>query len=230
MYRILVIDDDIELCKLIKETMLSENIKSDICYSGEEGISFLEKNEYQLIILDIMLPAMDGFETLGNIRSLSNIPVLMLTSKADNISKVQGLRSGADDYLTKPFDLDELIARVLALIRRYTRLNYNNEKKSNLEFEGLKVDLESHLIETYAGKIELPPKEFDILVLLAENQGKILTKKKIYENVWGEEYIYDDSNIMAIISRLRKKIEPRSEEPKYIQTIKGVGYRFSKEV
>ena len=177
-----------------------------------------------------MMPGMDGFETLAQIRQESALPILMLTSKNDSVSKVRGLRAGADDYLTKPFDIGELIARILSLIRRYTRFNQLEEASRQLDYDGLSIDLDNHTVTSAHGTFELPPKEFDVLLLLAKHQGKILTKKQIYEEVWGEEYCYDDSNIMAIISRLRKKIEENPGAAKYIQTIKGIGYRFNKEV
>ena len=230
MNKILIIDDDTELCALIKQSVLIENIEADYCHSGKEGLIKLKENEYQLVILDVMMPGMDGFETLEQIREESRLPVLMFTSKNDNISKVRGLRAGADDYLTKPFDMDELIARIVSLIRRYTRFNRKEEEPNVLTFDGLVIDLDSRSIATGNGTFELPPKEFDLLLFCAENQGKILTKQRIYEEVWGEEYFYDDSNIMAIISRLRKKLEEDSGNPRYIQTVKGIGYRFNKEV
>ena len=230
MNKILIIDDDKELCALIKQSVLIENIEADYCHSGKEGLIKLKENEYQLVILDVMMPGMDGFETLEQIREESRLPVLMFTSKNDNISKVRGLRAGADDYLTKPFDMDELIARIVSLIRRYTRFNRKEEEPNVLAFDGLVIDLDSRSITTGNGTFELPPKEFDLLLFCAENQGKILTKQRIYEEVWGEEYFYDDSNIMAIISRLRKKLEEDSGNPRYIQTVKGIGYRFNKEV
>ncbi|MDE7444393.1 MAG: response regulator transcription factor [Lachnospiraceae bacterium] len=230
MNKILIIDDDKELCALIKQSVLIENIEADYCHSGKEGLIKLKENEYQLVILDVMMPGMDGFETLEQIREESRLPVLMFTSKNDNISKVRGLRAGADDYLTKPFDMDELIARIVSLIRRYTRFNRKEEEPNVLTFDGLVIDLDSRSITTGNGTFELPPKEFDLLLFCAENQGKILTKQRIYEEVWGEEYFYDDSNIMAIISRLRKKLEEDSGNPRYIQTVKGIGYRFNKEV
>lgn len=154
----------------------------------------------------------------------------MLTSKNDSMSKVQGLRSGADDYLTKPFDMEELIARIISLIRRYTRFNPSANYSYPLTYKGLTIDFDSRSVITKNGTFELPPKEFDLLLFCAKHQGKILTKQQIYEEVWGEPYIYDDSNIMAIISRLRKKIEPDPGTPLYIQTVKGLGYRFNKEV
>lgn len=230
MHRILIIDDDKELCLLIKKSVLSENIAADFCYSGKDGLRLLKERAYQLVILDVMMPGMDGFETLAQIRQESALPILMLTSKNDSVSKVRGLRAGADDYLTKPFDIGELIARILSLIRRYTRFNQPEEASRQLDYDGLSIDLDNHTVTSAHGTFALPPKEFDVLLLLAKHQGKILTKKQIYEEVWGEEYCYDDSNIMAIISRLRKKLEENPSHPKYIQTIKGIGYRFSKEV
>ena len=230
MNNILIIDDDKELCTLIKRSILSEDIEADFCITGKEGLKQLKEKTYQLVILDVMMPGMDGFETLEQIRTESSLPILMFTSKNDSASKVRGLRAGADDYLTKPFDMDELIARIVSLIRRYTRFNGQDLTTQQLHFDGLDIDLESRSIVTINGTFELPPKEFDLLLFFAKNQGKILTKQRIYEEVWGEEYCYDDSNIMAIISRLRKKLEENSGSPKYIQTIKGVGYHFNKEV
>jgi DNA-binding response OmpR family regulator len=182
------------------------------------------------VVLDVMMPGMDGFETLEEIRKENSLPILMFTSKNDSISKVRGLRAGADDYLTKPFDMDELIARIASLIRRYTRFNQQAGAIQKLNFDGLQIDLENRSVTTSNGTFELPPKEFDLLLYCAKHQGKILTKQQIYEEVWGEEYFYDDSNIMAIISRLRKKLEVNPSSPKYIQTVKGIGYRFNKEV
>ena len=230
MNKVLIIDDDKELCALIKRSVLSEDIEADFCNTGKEGLQKLKEREYQLVILDVMMPGMDGFETLEEIRKESSLPILMFTSKNDSASKVRGLRAGADDYLTKPFDMDELIARIVSLIRRYTRFNQQDGISQQLEFDGLKIDIENRSVTTENGTFELPPKEFDLLLYCAKNQGKILTKQQIYEEVWREEYFYDDSNIMAIISRLRKKLEVNPGSPKYIQTIKGIGYRFNKEV
>ena len=229
MKKILIIDDDRELCALLQKGVKMESIEADVVYSGHDGLTAINQNDYLLIVLDVMMPGIDGFETLTKIRESSGIPVLMLTSKNDSNSKVRGLRAGADDYLTKPFDMDEFIARVLSLIRRYTRLNAVREQKK-LEYEGLTIDLDNRTAIVHGQPIELPPKEFDILLYCAQNQGRILTKQQIYEEVWKEPYVYDDGNIMALISKLRKKIEPDPGTPTYIQTVKGIGYRFNREV
>lgn len=178
MNQILVIDDDKELCALIKRSVLMENIEADCCYSGLSGLEQLEKKPYQLVILDVMMPGSDGFETLEQIRKESNLPVLMFTAKDDSASKVRGLRAGADDYLTKPFDLDELIARILSLIRRYTRFNQADDMAQQLEFDGLKIDMDTRSITTVNGTFELPPKEFDLLLVLAKKSGKNPHKAK----------------------------------------------------
>ena len=230
MNKTLMIDDDKELCKIIAKSIQAENMEADYCYSGIDGLDRIKKFDYQLVILDVMMRGMDGFETLDQIRKDYSVPVLMLTAKDDNVSKVKGLRSGADDYLTKPLNMEELIARVISLIRRYTLLNNVEQQTEILSFGELSVDTGNRTVTSENGIFELPPKEYDILLYLIRNQGRILTKQQIYEHVWGENYVYDDSNIMAVISRLRKKIESSSGGLKYIQTIKGIGYRFNREV
>ncbi len=230
MHNILVIDDDKELCTLIKTYVLQENLNADCCHLGADGLKKLQEAHYQLVILDVMLPEHDGFEILEKIREKSTLPILMLTAKDDPISKIRGLRAGADDYLTKPFAMEELIARIISLIRRSIHFNQLETPSKTIVFDGLSIDTENRLVISVNGALELPPKEFDLLLYLAQHQGKILTKQQIYEAVWKEPYVYDDSNIMAIISRIRKKIEANPSAPNYIQTIKGIGYRFNKEV
>ena len=165
MNKILIIDDDRELCALIKRSVQSEHIEADFCNTGKEGLQKLKEQEYQLVVLDVMMPGMDGFETLEEIRKENSLPILMFTSKNDSASKVRGLRAGADDYLTKPFDMDELIARIASLIRRYTRFNQQIGAAQKLDFDGLQIDLENRSVTTANGTIELPPKEFDPPVL-----------------------------------------------------------------
>lgn len=229
--RVLIIDDDMGLCQILKKCVEKENIAAELAYTGTNGLKLALQGNYQLIVLDVMLPEMDGFHILERIRSVSAVPVLMLTAKTASTDKVYGLRSGADDYLTKPFDVKEFIARVLSLIRRYTTLNTSaSEEPHRLSFQKLTIDLDTRIVHVGDGQVELHVKEFNILCYLARNQGRILTKQQIYEEIWQEPYAYDDNNIMGYISKLRKQIEPDPNNPTYIQTVKGVGYRFSREV
>ena len=232
MNKVLIIDDDKELCTLMKKCVEQEKLTAVVAGGGIEGLHILEenKNTCSLIILDIMMPDLDGFQVLQQIRQTSNVPVLMLTAKSDEEDKVSGLRMGADDYLTKPFSINELMARVNSLIRRYTLLNPTSSTETDcMVFQGMTIDNLNRLVFMNDVQVELTGKEFDLLSFLAANKGKIFTKKQIYTHVWEEEYAFDDSNIMSFISKLRKKIEPDPEHPFYILTVRGVGYRFNRE-
>ena len=232
MKSVLIIDDDKELCALMKKCVAHENLMPLMAYSGLEGLRAADewKESLSLVILDVMLPDMDGFLVLQKLREVSNVPVLMLTAKNDEEDKVFGLRLGADDYLTKPFGLNELMARVNSLIRRYTTFNPAAEMQAEcLTLAGMVIDKANRVATVQDVPVELTSKEFDLLVFLAANKGRVFTKKQIYRQVWQDDYAFDDSNIMSFISKLRKKIEPDPEQPFYIQTVRGVGYRFNKE-
>ena len=234
MKQVLIIDDDKELCALMKKCIEQENLSAVTAYSGIEGLQIIKENQnnngFSLIILDVMMPYMDGFQVLKKIREVSNIPVLMLTAKSNEEDKVLGLRLGADDYLTKPFSINELTARVHSLIRRYTTLNPAfSEETDCICLKDMTIDRGNRSVTVRGALVELTGKEFDLLVFLASNKGRIFTKKQIYTQVWEDEYAFDDSNIMSFISKLRKKIEPDPEQPFYVLTVRGVGYRFNKE-
>ena len=232
MNKILIIDDDIELCALIKKCLEKENALVSIANSGTVGIeeAIKKENGFTLIILDVMLPDVDGFQILQEIRKVNNIPVLMLTARDDEEDKIFGLRLGADDYLTKPFSINELMARVNSLIRRYTTLNpVTGNEAATMLLKDMVIDKVNRTVTVQNIPVELTGKEFDLLLVLASNKGRVFTKKQLYTQVWTEEYDFDDKNIMAFISKLRKKIEPNPEQPFYIQTVRGVGYRFNKE-
>lgn len=232
MNGVLIIDDDKELCVLMKKCIEQENLTTLVAHDGLEGLRMLSefKNSCSLIILDVMMPGMDGFQVLQKIREKSNVPVLMLTAKSDEDDKVFGLQLGADDYLSKPFSIKELMARVNSLIRRYTTLNpVTGIEEATMLLKDMVIDKVNRLVTARNLPIELTGKEFDLLLFLASNKGRVFTKKQIYTHVWAEEYAFDDSNIMSFISKLRKKIEPNPEQPFYIQTVRGVGYRFNKE-
>ena len=231
MNKVLIIDDDKELCALMKKCIEQEKLSAVTVYNGIEGVRLIDENKdsYSLIILDVMLPDIDGFQILQKIRDTSNIPVLMLTAKSSEEDKVFGLRLGADDYLTKPFGINELLARVNSLIRRYTTLNPFTADIDSISLKDMVIDKLNRTVTVKDSPVLLTGKEFDVLLFLASNKGRVITKKQIYSQVWEEEYAFDDSNIMSFISKLRKKIEPDPDHPFYILTVRGVGYRFSKE-
>ena len=231
MNKVLIIDDDKELCALMKKCIEQEKLSAVTVYNGIEGVRLIDENKdsYSIIILDVMLPDIDGFQILKKIRDTSNIPVLMLTAKSSEEDKVFGLRLGADDYLTKPFGINELLARVNSLIRRYTTLNPFTADIDSISLKDMVIDKLNRTVTVKDIPVLLTGKEFDLLLFLASNKGRVFTKKQIYSQVWEEEYAFDDSNIMSFISKLRKKIEPDPDHPFYILTVRGVGYRFNKE-
>ena len=231
MNKVLIIDDDKELCARMKKCIEQEKLSAVTVYNGIEGVRLIDENKdsYSLIILDVMLPDIDGFQILQKIRDTSNIPVLMLTAKSSEEDKVFGLRLGADDYLTKPFGINELLARVNSLIRRYTTLNPFTADIDSISLKDMVIDKLNRTVTVKDIPVLLTGKEFDLLLFLASNKGRVFTKKQIYSQVWEEEYAFDDSNIMSFISKLRKKIEPDPDHPFYILTVRGVGYRFNKE-
>lgn len=227
---ILVIDDDLDLCRLLKNNLEMEGYCVSICHDGVIGLREVQSTEYKLVVLDIMLPLMNGYDVLRKIREVSCVPVLMLTAKDSEGDKVSGLRMGADDYLTKPFSNSEFLARVSALLRRYTIFNSPGVLDNCITAGNLAIDISKREVQKGQRVIELTAKEFDLLLFFARNKGQVFTKKQIYHAVWNEEYAFDDNNIMVHIRRLRRKIEDNPNEPKYIVTVWGVGYKFGGEV
>ncbi|HBL50764.1 MAG TPA: DNA-binding response regulator [Firmicutes bacterium] len=228
--KILIIDDDRDLCALLKKNLETEGYQVNVCHDGETGLTEAIAVTYQLIVLDIMLPKRSGFDVLTGIRKSSHVPVLMLTAKDSEADKVSGLRMGADDYITKPFSSSEFLARAASLLRRYTVFASNGEQqKQIIDIGKLHIDPAKREVCRGGTVVGLTAKEFDLLYFLAENQGKVFTKKQIYRAVWKDEYAFDDNNIMVHIRRLRKKIEPDPDTPVYILTVWGVGYKLGGE-
>ena len=229
--KILVADDESRMRKLVKDFLLKSNFEVLEAEDGSQALDlFYATKDIALIILDVMMPDMNGFQVLQKIREKNNVPVLMLTAKSDEEDKVSGLRLGADDYLTKPFGINELMARVNSLIRRYTTLNpVTGNEAATMLLKDMVIDKINRTVTVQNLPVDLTGKEFDLLLFLASNKGRVFTKKQLYTQVWTEEYDFDDNNLMAFISKLRKKIEPNPEQPFYIQTVRGVGYRFNKE-
>ena len=226
MYNILVVDDDKEIVKAIEIYLGKENYNIFKAYDGEQALKVIDKNEIHLAILDVMMPNKDGLETLEEIRKNRNIPVIILSAKSEDIDKINGLNIGADDYVTKPFNTIELIARVNALIRRYTRLGAIEEKQGVIKNGELSIDDELKKVTVDGQEIKLTPTEYNILKFLTENKGKVFSIEEIYKNVWDGEY-YAAENIIAVhIRHIREKIEINPKEPKYLKVIWGVGYKM----
>ena len=230
--RILLAEDDRMLNRALCYQLENLDFQVDSCLDGEDALFYGEQNIYDVILLDRMLPGMEGTEILTALRAKGiSTPIIMITALGTLSDKVKGLDLGADDYLTKPFGINELMARVNSLIRRYTTLNpVAGSEAATMLLKDMVIDKVNRTVTLQNLPVELTGKEFDLLVFLASNKGRVFTKKQIYTQVWAEEYAFDDSNIMSFISKLRKKIEPNPEQPFYIQTVRGVGYRFNKEV
>lgn len=227
MYNILVCDDDKEIVKAIEIYLTKEGYKIYKAYNGEECLNKLEKNEIHLIILDIMMPVKDGIETLKEIREKETIPVIMLSAKSEDEDKINGLNLGADDYITKPFNHLELIARVNSGIRRYTKLGSVDSNDKNIYSSGeLIIDDNLKKVSVEGKEVKLTPTEFNILKFLTKNKGKVYSIEQIYENVWNDEP-YSAENIIAVhIRHIREKIEINPKDPKFLKVIWGVGYKI----
>lgn len=226
-YKLLIIEDDIDIAIMVKEYLRKEGYEILICNTGEEGLDILKNKEMDLVLLDVMMPGIDGYETLSKIRSFSELPVIMITARGHQLDKVIGFKKGCDDYIVKPFDLVELNLRILAILRRVKVVE--TLKTSQIKYKDLIIDKEEYKITKNDVEIKLTKKEFDILLLLMENQGKVYTTEIIYNLIWKEEYIENDNSVIAHIRNLRDKIGDKVKDSKYIKTIWGVGYKVEKE-
>lgn len=227
MYNVLVVDDDKEIVNAIDIYLSKEGYNILKAYNGKEALEIVKHNEIHLIIVDIMMPKMDGIEFTDNIRKDKSIPIIMLSAKSEDYDKVLGLDKGADDYITKPFNPIELIARVNSQIRRYTKLgSITIENDENVYKTGeLQIDDSTKKVIVDGKEIKLTPTEYNILLFLTKNKGKVFSIEEIYENVWDEE-CYGAENIIAVhIRHIREKIEINPKDPKYLKVIWGVGYK-----
>jgi len=228
--KILIVDDEKEIAELIEIHLLNEGYLVTKAGSGEEALQYLSEEDIQLVILDIMMPGIDGLEVCRRIRRDKNIPILMLSAKSQDMDKILGLSTGADDYLTKPFNVLELLARVKSQLRRYLYLNPQNQKKSDdvIEIRGLVIDKKSHRVAVYDREVNLTPTEFEILSLLAGNRGRVFSAEEIFEKVWQENYFESNNTVMVHIRKIREKMEDDPGNPLFIKTVWGVGYKFEK--
>lgn len=224
---ILVVDDDKDIRELVAIYMQTEEFYVDKACDGEEALKLIEEKDYHLVILDIMMPKIDGVQLLIEIRKKYSMPVIFLTAKSEEIDMIKGLTLGADDYITKPFSSMELIARAKAQLRRYTV--FNNSEKSNIVIGDLVLDTETRKVTVLGKKVFLTPTEYKILELLCKNRNVVFSVEQIYERVWENKYAVGDTSIMVHITKLRQKIESDPKNPQYLKTVWGMGYKIWKK-
>lgn len=227
MSKILIVEDEEVIADLEKDYLELSGFEVEISNNGKEGLSKALKGDYSLIILDLMLPEMDGFEVCKKIREERNLPIIMVSAKKDDIDKIRGLGLGADDYITKPFSPSELVARVKAHLNRYDRLVGSSQKKNDIiEIRGLQIDKTARRVWVDNEEKAFTTKEFDLLTFLAENPNHVYSKEELFREIWDMDSIGDIATVTVHIKKIREKIEYDSANPQYIETIWGVGYRF----
>jgi len=227
MKKILVIEDEHSISDIIKFNLKKEGYEVETAYDGGDGLNKALTCGADLILLDIMLPVMDGFEVCKKVREKSAVPILMLTAKEEEVDKVLGLELGADDYITKPFGMRELIARIRANIRRTEQMQPNEDVPADVkEFGALKIDMNRYEVSKNLDVLDLTLREFELLKYLAEREGKVFSREQLLEEVWGYEYYGDIRTVDVTVRRLREKLEDDPADPKYIMTKRGIGYYF----
>lgn len=225
--RVLVVDDEKLIVKGIRFSLEQDGMEVDCAYDGEEALNMAKETSYDMILLDVMLPKMDGFEVCQAIREFSNMPIVMLTAKGDDMDKILGLEYGADDYITKPFNILEVKARIKAIMRRTSGpATKAQENPSVIEKKDLKLDIDSRRLFILGKEINLTAKEFDLLEHLVRNENKVYSRETLLETVWGADYPGDARTVDVHVRRLREKIEANPSEPKYVHTKWGVGYYY----
>lgn len=227
-YHILVVDDEKLIVKGIKFSLEQDGMQVDVAYDGEEALNLIKNGEYDLIVLDVMLPKMDGLEVCQQTRGFSQVPVIMVTAKGEDMDKIMGLEYGADDYITKPFNILELKARIKAILRRSVKkVLPKEEKKNGLKIRDLDLEYDSRRVFINGKEANLTAKEFDLLELLMQNPGKVYSRENLLDLIWGYDYPGDVRTVDVHVRRLREKIESNPSEPHYIFTKWGVGYYFN---
>lgn len=227
MSKVLIIEDDVAIAELEKDYLELSGFEVMIEETGDGGLKTALEEEINLVVLDLMLPNIDGFEICRQIREEKNIPILMVSAKKDDIDKIRGLGLGADDYMTKPFSPSELVARVKAHLSRYERLlGANINKNDVIEIRGIRIDKTDRRVFVNEEERVFTTKEFDLLTFLAENPNRVFTKEELFQHIWDMESIGDIATVTVHIKKIREKIEANTSKPQYIETIWGVGYRF----
>ena len=223
---ILVVDDDREIVESIGIFLAAEGYGVLKAYNGIEALEALGDNTVHLMILDIMMPQLDGINTLMKLRQSRNIPVILLSAKSEDADKILGLTAGADDYVTKPFNPSELVARVKSQLRRYTMLGSIDREPSHIVTGGLSIDTDSRTVKVDGEDVRLTPLEYKILELLAKNRGRVFSAEEIYRKVWNEDTVVGDNTIAVHIRHIREKIEINPKEPRYLKVVWGIGYKL----
>ncbi|MEK5430518.1 response regulator transcription factor [Lysinibacillus sp. FSL R7-0073] len=228
---ILIVDDEKEIRNLIVIYLKNEGYQVLEACDGEEGLQLLKKQEIHLIVLDLMMPNVDGMEMCMKVREIAEMPIIMLTAKSQDMDKIMGLTIGADDYVTKPFNPLELVARIKSQLRRYLKLNGLNKSNSDeIEIGDLRINTATHEVLVNNEKVKLTPREFAILELLSSNPGIVMSAEQIYERVWKEEAFQSENTVMVHIRKIRERIETNPRNPQYIKTVWGVGYKVEKDL
>lgn len=224
--RVLVVDDEKLIVKGIRFSLEQDGMEVDAAYDGEEALALIRENTYELVLLDVMLPKLDGFEVCQQVREFSDVPIVMLTAKGDDMDKILGLEYGADDYITKPFNILEVKARIKAIMRRTARRGNVRTSGKMIVKGDLSIDCESRRVVIEGKEVNLTAKEFDLIELLATNPNKVYSRENLLNIVWGYEYPGDARTVDVHIRRLREKVEKNPSDPKYVHTKWGVGYYF----
>ena len=227
--KVLVVDDEKLIVKGIRFSLEQDGMEVDCAYDGEEAFNLAKENQYDMILLDIMLPKMDGFEVCQAIREFSDVPIIMLTAKGDDMDKILGLEYGADDYITKPFNILEVKARIKAIMRRTSPAKPKKADDSVIEKGDLKLDCESRRLFILGNEINLTAREFELLELMVKNENKVYSRENLLTMVWGQDYPGDVRTVDVHVRRLREKIEVNPSEPKYVHTKWGVGYYYNQK-
>jgi two-component system, OmpR family, response regulator len=229
MKKVLIIEDDTSIAQLQKDYLELSGFEVNICTDGLDGLNSMNKNEFDLVILDIMLPKLDGYDILRSIQENKDIPVLLVSAKKEEIDKIKGLSLGADDYITKPFSPGELVARVKTHIQNYERIKSrfgNTENVSSIIIRGLEIQKASRRVFIHGREVSLPQKEFELLIHLAQNPNRVFGREELFERIWGLDSLGDSATVTVHIGRIRDKIESNPSNPQYIETVWGAGYRL----
>lgn len=225
--KVLVVDDEKMIVKGLRFSLEQDGMEVDCAYDGEEALTAIKQNTYDVVLLDVMLPKLSGFDVCQQVREFSDVPIIMLTAKGEDMDKILGLEYGADDYITKPFNILEVKARIKAIMRRSSKREAKEQENSSVRvFGNMKVDIDSRRVFIDEKEVNLTVKEFDLLELLMNNPNKVYSREKLLNDVWGYEYLGDVRTVDVHVRRLREKIEKTPSEPKFIHTKWGVGYYF----